>query len=364
MASDTRPNHRRRKIIMLGVVCALLAGGGWLGWDYLHYGRFQQTTDNAYVKADFTIIAPKVAGIVAEVFVVANQTVSAGSPLARIDSADHEAKMAEAEALIAVSEAEANSLRAQVGEQKALVEKATAELAVAREELDFAQAEVHRYEPLAASGTGSRQQMDQLRNQERQARATLAARQAAVSGAEQHIQSLEAGILQAEAQARSAQAQRRAAEINVAACLIRAGIDGIIGDLTARPGQYAEAGQRLLTLVPARQRYVEANFKETQVAHMQPGQPVRVMVDAFPDQPVQGRVASFAPGTGAEFSILPPQNATGNFTKIVQRVPVRITLTDTAGAARLVPGMSVTVSVDTRNATNPAPQVAASGAAP
>ncbi|MBQ0767614.1 MAG: HlyD family secretion protein, partial [Sulfitobacter litoralis] len=231
------------------------------------------------------------------------------------------------------------------------IRQARAQLAVARATLDLANKQVNRYRPLAASGAEPREKLDQYVTQAQQARAELASAQAAVAAATGRRATLFEQIEQTRAQADAARAQLDVADLNVSSTRLEASRAGRIGDLSVRVGQFVQPGQRLMTLVPVSQIYVTANFKETQVGLVRPGQPVRLEVDALPDGKIAGTVDSISPGTGAEFSILPPENATGNFTKIVQRIPVRISI-DAAPEVRrlLVPGMSVVATIDTRGA--------------
>lgn len=245
----------------------------------------------------------------------------------------------------------ADTVRAQVGEQKAVLIQAQTQLSAANSDVAFASEEVSRYGPLAATGAEPRERLAQLQNQLRQAEAQAATRRAAVLAAQRRFETLDAQIEQALSQARAGRAQLDAANVNVESTTLRASTTGRVGDLAVRLGQFVQPGSRLMTIVPVDEIYVEANFKETQVGLMRVGQPTTIEVDALPGVQLRGEVASFAPGTGAQFSILPPQNATGNFNKIVQRLPVRIALVAPTAVRRLLtPGMSVNVSVDTRSA--------------
>jgi membrane fusion protein (multidrug efflux system) len=341
---------RARTILMVVAAVVLIGGIAWL-IRHQTYGKFQQSTNDAYVQADATTVAPKVSGYVERVFVIENQVVTAGQLLAQIDPRDYRAQAAQSEAQIAVAQAGAAGVQAQMGEQQAAITKAQADLAVARNDAAFAQSEVARYTPLAASGAETRERLAQLRNQAAQANARVTAAQAALTAAQRRLGTLGAQVQQARAQGEGARAQLAAANNNVGATLIRAATAGRIGDLTVRQGQFVQAGTRLMSVVPTANLYIEANFKETQMGLMRVGQPVHVEVDALPGVDIVGRVDSISPGTGAQFSILPPQNATGNFTKIVQRVPVRIAVNlGPETRALLVPGMSVEVTVDTRAA--------------
>ena len=278
---------------------------------------------------------------------------------ARAADAQAQAQVRQAAAQIAVAQANARGVEAQIAEQQAAITRARADLAAAETDAAFARNEVVRYAPLAASGAETRERLSTLRNQAQQASARVVAARAAVAAAERRVGTLRAQVKQALAQGEGARAQLEAAETNVGATLIRASIAGRIGDKSVRVGQYVQAGTRLMSVVPTTDLYIEANFKETQLGLMRVGQPVSIEVDALPGVEIPGRVASIAPGTGAQFSVLPPQNATGNFTKIVQRIPVRIQLNPgPATRALLVPGMSVEVSVDTRSARDAADRIA------
>lgn len=358
-AAKVSPLRRRgvRIAIIVAVVALLAAGLAWYV-DHERRGKFLQSTNDAFIQADSVIVAPKVAGYVDRVFVAENAVVKAGQPLVQIDPRDYRAQAAQITAQIDVARANVQGVRAQIDEQRAAVVRAQAGVAQAESAVAFAAAEVARYEPLAASGAETRQQLSQLRNQLRQARAELAARRAELLGARRRIGSLEAQANQARSQGEAAEAQLQSANVNVRSTIVRASIAGRVGDQTARVGQFVQPGTRMMTIVPVDQIYVEANFKETQVGLMRVGQPATVEVDALPGVELHGRVASFAPGTGAQFSVLPPQNATGNFTKIVQRIPVRIAI-DAGPETRqlLVPGMSVEVTVDTRSARDAAERI-------
>ncbi|QKR98944.1 HlyD family secretion protein [Sphingomonas sp. CL5.1] len=350
-------NPRVRGILLVALALVVIAGIAWFA-RYESYGKYQQSTNDAYVQADAVTVSPKVSGYVDKVFVADNQTVKAGEPLLQIDSRDYNAQAAQSRAQIDVANADAAGVRAQIGEQQAAIARARADLAAARTDAAFARNEVTRYQPLAATGAETRERLAQLRNQAAQADAKVAAAEAALASAERRVGTLQAQVKQALAQGEGARAQLAAANTNVGATLIRAAIDGRVGNKTVRQGQFVQAATRLMTLVPMRDLYIDANFKETQLGLMRIGQPVKVSVDALPGVEIPGRVASVSPGTGAQFSVLPPQNATGNFTKIVQRVPVRIAISPGPETrALLVPGMSVDVSVDTRSAKGAADRI-------
>ncbi len=350
-AAARRQLSGRAKAILLVVALAIVVLGGLWYWRYQAHGQYMQSTNDAQVRADMVTVAPRVAGYVAEVFVTDNQDVRAGQPLVRIDPRTSAAQAAQAEAQIAVAVAQADSARAQVREQYAAIEQARAQLASARDKAAHDAAEVARYRPLAASGAETRQQLAQLQLAAEQSAQAVRAQEAAVAMQQRRLASYETQVKQGLAQAQAARAQQSATQVDLNATLIRAAISGRVGDKTVQVGQYAATGTRLMSLVPLDRLYITANFKETQLALMRPGQPVEIKVDALDGIALKGRVASFSPGTGAQFSLLPPQNATGNFTKITQRVPVRIALEATPQTRRLlVPGLSVEVVVDTSSA--------------
>jgi len=341
----------RAKLILLLLAAAAIAAGVIWYSRYQTRGKFLQETDDATIRADAVTVAPRINGYVAEVLVGDNQDVRAGQPLVRIDPRDYRAQAAQAQAQIAQAGATADSARASIREQYATIAQARAQLAAARAKAAHDAAEVARYTPLAASGAEPREQLAQLRSTAQQSAEQARAQAAALLMQERRVGSFQAQIRQGEAQAQGARAQLEAANVEVGATQIRAAINGRVGDKTVTVGQYAQAGTRLMSLVPLDKLYIVANFKETQLALMRPGQPATISVDALDGIDLRGRVVSVSPGTGAQFSLLPPQNATGNFTKIVQRVPVRISVEATPDARRLlVPGLSVTVTVDTTGA--------------
>jgi membrane fusion protein (multidrug efflux system) len=314
-------------------------------------GKYLESTNDAYLRADAVTVSPKISGYVEQVFVADNQDVKAGQPLVRIDSRDYKAQTAQYQAQIDVAQANADNVRAGIREQEAAIEQARAQLASSRADAAFAASQVARYAPLAASGAETQEKLTTLRNQATQAAKSVSAQAAAVTEAERRIGSLRAQVRQAQAQGGAAKAQLAAADVNLGSTIIRASVDGRVGDKSVRIGQFVAQGTRMMSVVPLAKMYLIANFKETQVGLMRPGQPASISVDALPGVTLRGHVESVSPGTGAQFSLLPPQNATGNFTKIVQRVPVRIAVDAGPDARRvLVPGLSVDVEVDTISA--------------
>ena len=343
-------NPKVRRGLITAALFVIIAAGIWY-YRHESFGKYQQSTDNAYIAADSVVVSSKVAGYVDHVFVTENQSVKEGDALAQLDVRDYRAQSNQVAAQIAATLAGADTFRAQQREQDAAIAQARAQLEAATVQAALAREQVSRYSPLAASGAEPREKLEQLQTQAREAQAQVASARAGLLAAQRRQGTLGKQIQQADSQANAARAQLEAARLNLSATTLRASITGRVGDLTVRPGQYVQPGQRLMSVVPTDRIYVTANFKETQLGLIRQGQPVTLEVDALPDLELEGRVESIAPGTGAEFSVLPPQNATGNFTKIVQRIPVRIAITATPEIRRLlVPGMSVEATVDTRGA--------------
>ncbi len=351
----------RRTAVAVGAAVALAAGGA----AYIALPGSSVSTDAAYVAADSASVAPRVRGLVAEVLVRHNQPVRRGDPLVRIDPEEFDARAAAAAADLANAQAAVMAARAALISQDAEERLAGANIRAARTAIqssdaqnDRAQADRRRYEALVASGAVARRDADLYRaaaisagSDADHARAELGVSQSQAAVAAAKRAARLADLAQAQAAEQRARAALDLARQDQAHTVIRAPIDGVVGDRQVEPGDYAQPGARLLTLVPLRALYVTANFKETQVSRMLAGQPAAIRVDALPGQTLTGRVESFAPGSGSQFSLLPFEPGTGNFTKIVQRIPVRITLDPgQPGLERLRPGLSstVTVSLDAR----------------
>jgi membrane fusion protein (multidrug efflux system) len=350
-ASATPPSPPRRRIVLPVLAAAALVGGLAYGIHWWTTGRFIESTDDAYLKADSVAASPKVGGYVAEVYVVANQKVRRGDPLVRLDSRQYQAALDQSQSTIDARQADIERVQADILQQQAQLAQARAQADVSRIDLAHAKDAVDRYAPLAATGAATDEHLADLRNARDQAAAKLAAAQAAVTAAEGTIHASQAQVAQTRAQAKGAEAALRQSHLDVSDTVVRAAIDGRVGDSTVQVGQLVQPGTRLMTVVPVQDVYLVANFKETQIARMRIGQAATLQIDALPDLHLQGTVESFSPGTGAQFALLPSENATGNFTKIVQRVPVRIRVqADAAARERLLPGLSVTTEVDTRTA--------------
>jgi len=348
-----------RKALLTGAALAMLAGTAWYGWDYWTVGRFQVSTDDSYVKADNTTVAPKVSGYLSQVLVGDNERIMAGQILAQIDDRDFKVALDQAKADVAAARAAIASKQAQLEVQQAVINAAKATIDVDQAAVTFADQDNKRYTDLAATGSGSVQNAQQAQWRIAGAQATLARDNANLVSALKQVDLLNAEIVQANATLARAQAIQGQAELNLGYTTIIAPIDGIVGNRTLRAGQFVQAGTQLMSVVPASGAYVIANYKETQLTDVHRGQAVEIAVDMFPGQIVRGHVDSIAPASGHEFALLPPDNATGNFTKVVQRIPVKIALD--SGSHSLIdlrPGMSVIPTIETR-AQAPAREAAA-----
>ena len=348
-AKSGRRGSKRYLLIGFGLA-ALLAAAAWLGHWWM-VGRYIESTDDAYLQADSVTIAPKVSGYVTDVYVADNQTVKAGDPLVKLDAQQYQVSLDQARATIDARNADIQHAEAQLAQQRANIAQAVAQQEVARVSVRHARDEVARYAPLAATGAETGERLAELTSTRDQAQATLAADAAAVEAARAQVAALTAQLSQARAQLEAARANAAQSQLDLDHTIVRSALAGRVGDRTVRVGQYVQPGTRMLTVVPVANTYLTANFKETQIGRMRAGQPVEIHVDALPGHTLHGIVDSFSPGTGAQFALLPPENATGNFTKIVQRVPVRIHVETGPETRRvLLPGMSVTADVDTRSA--------------
>ena len=350
--SGEAPTKRRRRGAIIGagsVLFLLLAGGGTLYWD--NAGHFQ-STDDAFVASRQLSIAPKVSGYVTQVPVTDNQHVAAGDVIARIDDRDYRIALEQAVAQLSAAQASIKNVDAQVTVQEAQINAGQAQVDQAQAALVFAQQQAARYNELAKRGTGTVQDAQQYGSQLLQQQATLKSAQAALIVAQRQIDALNAQRNSAQASAAEAIAQRDQAQLNLANTVVTAAQAGRVVNLTAAPGEYAQAGTSLSMFVPD-ENWVTANFKETQLDAMRPGQPVTVSIDAYPERALKGHVASVQPGSGTAFSLLPAENATGNYVKVIQRVPVKITLDNPPTDVSLGPGMSVVPSVR----INPAPSL-------
>lgn len=334
-----------RKMTIALVATAVTALVSAWGWQWLKTGRFEVSTDNAYLRGDITSIAPKLAGYVTSVSVADNGRVAKGDVLFRIDDRDYRARVDQAKANIATRQAEIANIYATQALQGALIAQAEAQRQSAVAELDFAKADLERYAKLQRSGTTSEQKFQDAQASFDKAQASLQGATANLSAQKLKVQVLSAQLAGSEAARSQAEAAFELAALDLAETVVKAPIDGVVGNRQIRVGRYVTPGATVLDIVPVNDVWVVANFKETQLGSVKTGESVRVTVDEYPGVTLQGVVDSFAPGSGAAFSLLPPDNATGNFIRIVQRVPVKIKLKVNPLPGRLVPGLSARVAV-------------------
>jgi membrane fusion protein, multidrug efflux system len=342
-----RRNSLLRRPLASGVGAMLFAaalGGGYLYFDYSNHF---QSTDDAFIAARQTALAPKVSGYLTAVPVTDNEHVAAGDVIARIDDRDYRIALAQAAAQVAAAQASIENIDAQLNVQQAQISANQAQVDQAQAALVFAQQQAERYEHLEQTGSGTVMNAQQYTSQLHQQQAALASAQATLKLAQRQIEALKAQRNSAVANLAQAQAQRDQAKLNLSYTTVTAAQPGRIVNLGAAVGQFAQPGTNLTMFVPD-QIWVTANFKEIQLDRMRPGQPVTLEIDAYPERKIHGHVDSVQPGSGTAFSLLPAQNATGNYVKIVQRVPVKIVLDNLPSDVALGPGMSVvpTVRVD------------------
>ncbi|WP_017904373.1 HlyD family secretion protein [Pseudomonas asplenii] len=357
---QVRKKARRQRLMLLGGAIAVLGALGFGSW-WATTGRYLESTDDAYVRADWVALSARVPGYVAEVLVQDDQPVKAGDVVVRLRDRDYQARLAQAQAAVAEAQATLVAGRAsrqvaaeRVGLQQQAIAVAEAQVRSAAAESRRAELDRRRYQGLARDNAATVQRLESANASAQQAMAALQGaeaglrrQQALLSESRARLQLADAEIQQQVAAHASAVARATLAGQDAEDTLIRAPIDGVVGQRRVRAGQYLVAGQPMLAVVPVRQAYVVANYKETQLADMRPGQRVEIHVDSFAHRPLHGRVVSFSPGSGNVFALLPSDNATGNFTKIVQRFPVRIQLDADNEVLPILPGMSVTTVVDT-----------------
>ena len=340
-----------KRLLLGGVTLVVLIGLGMYAAHWWSIGRFIEETDDAYIGGDVTVIGPKVAGYIEEVLVTDNQRVKAGDVLIRLDARDYRANLAKAEGAVAAEEALLANLDATEQLQHAVIGQARAGIDATSAETARSRDDNARYKRLVSSNAVSVESAQRADATFKTAQAQGARAQAELLAAQRQLNVIDTQKQQARAALMQARAERDLAQLNLGYTELRAPVDGMIGNRRARVGAYAQAGSQLLSVVPASGLWVDANFKEDQLARMTAGQRVIVKADVLSGQVFHGQVDSLAPATGSQFSVLPPENATGNFTKIVQRVPVRIRLDPADGVlGHLRPGLSVTAEVDTLTA--------------
>lgn len=325
----------------------LIFSGVFWGWDWLSTGRYEVRSDNAYVQGDITAIAPRVSGHVVELRVADNHLVRRGDVLLKIDDRHYRAAVAVAEATVAQAEAATDTLAAQIRVQESTIVQAQATVAEAEASLLLARTTFNRTTALVGSRAVSVANVDAARAEYHQMEARARAARASLLTAQRQLRYLASQRGTLTASVAAARASLDAAGVDLDSTVVRSPVDGVVGSRNVQAGRFVSAGTRMLDMVPVHRLWVEANLRETSLGRVAPGQRVRIFVDGFPDEQLGGVVESIAPGSGAAFSLLPPDNATGNFVRIVQRVPVKIRLTEVPGGIRLVPGLSARVAIRT-----------------
>ena len=353
--SDAKPRRKiARRLVLFTALAGALAFGGYEGMKWWNTGRFLVSTDDAYVQADITILSAKVSGYVTSVAVANNQSVRAGDLIAKIDDGDYRLALQSAKDKLATQQSAIERIGKQIEAARASAAQAEAQIAAARAEAERAEADYARQQQLSRSDYTSRATLENAKAARDRAEANVKSAQAALLAARANVDVLAAQQAEGRRVAAELQTAVAKAERDLSFTEIRAPVDGVVGNKAVEVGTFVQPGARLAALVPLTSVHVDANFKETQLASLRPGQTVHIEVDAFPDTDIVGTVESVSPASGAVFSLLPPENATGNFTKIVQRVPVRVTVDrDVAQKGLLRPGLSVVVSVDTRTGDEP-----------
>ncbi|MEZ2328826.1 HlyD family secretion protein [Mesorhizobium sp. RCC_202] len=348
------PAKKKRSVrsFLLPIIgVALLGAGAWYGYDYWTDGRFMISTDDAYVQADMSFVSPKISGYIDKVLVSENQQVKAGDPLFVIDNGDYKIAVAQAEAQIATLAKTLDRIDAQTKAAQASLQQAQASKVADQAAADNAGRAQVRATQLLKTHVGTQAQLDDAQTALDQANAALVGADAQIAAAQANIGVLQAQRAESASTLASLQLTRDKAARDLAFTVLKAPYDGVVGNRSVEQGDLVSPGQKLAVVVPMDKLYIVGNFKETQLGRMVPGEKVRITVDAIDGQTFEGTVSSLAPASGAVFSLLPPENATGNFTKVVQRVPVRIDVpADVLKTGKLRAGLSVVVAVDSRTA--------------
>jgi len=346
---EAPPKRSRRKLAVVAIAALAIGGAGYFGYEWWTVGRFTVTTDDAYVQAYNTTLAAKVPGYLASVPVTDNTYVHTGDVIATIDDGDYRLAVDSAREKVTTQEATIARMGHQIEAQEAAVTQAKTQLASAQAAQTRTQLELDRQVQLVARDASSRQLLEQAQANRDQAVAAVQGAQAAIESAAANVDVLKGQRQEAISTLDELKTALAKAERDLSFTVIRAPIDGVIGNRAVQSGDFVQTGQRLASLVPLDEVFINANFKETQLARLRPGQTASIAVDALPEHTIEGTIESFSPASGSIFSLLPPDNATGNFTKIVQRLPVRIRVPAVlAHEGLLRPGMSVVVSVNTK----------------
>ncbi|MBF8731275.1 MULTISPECIES: HlyD family secretion protein [Pseudomonas] len=343
------PAQLKRRLLIFFTLVLLVALAFLAHWYFK--GRFYESTDNAYVQGEITRISSQLGARIDNVLVEDNQHVTKGELLVHLERADFELAVERARAALATREAEYEQAQSRLTQQGSLIAAGQAEVAANQATFNRSQLDLNRAQALRKPGFVSEERVTTLSAESHVARSQVDKAQADLQSQRQQVNALSADLKRLDAQIANARTDLAQAELNLSRCEIRAPISGTIGQRNARNGQVVQAGAYLLSIVPDEDIWVQANFKETQIGRMHPGQRAELVFDSYPDTPIEGQVDSLFAASGAQFSLLPPDNATGNFTKVVQRIPVKLTFAaDNPLHGRIRPGMSVTATVDLRDA--------------
>jgi membrane fusion protein (multidrug efflux system) len=337
-----------KRLITFSLLFSALAYAGWSGFTWFQERQHYESTDNAYLKANSVLITPKVSGYISDLRIDDNQAVKKGEIVAVIDVRDYQAKLDLAQAKISEAQANIAHLQATKNTQHANVATANADVSAVEARRHNVEKDLQRFMRLVESGAAPAQMLDKMLSQSRETAAQLQGSKSSVAAQSKQLSSYDREIDGAQARLKQAQAQFELAKIDLENTQIRAPFDGVIGHRGVQLGAFVQAGTNLAYLLETQKIWVEANFKETQIENMKASQPVKIHVDAFPEIEFTGKVESFAPASGADFSILPAENATGNFTKIVRRVPVKIVFDENENTNKLKSGLSTTVKVQVK----------------
>lgn len=348
-APAAKPRRPLRRAVLVLLLCAALGSGAYAGWQWWTVGRFFVSTDDAYVQADISVLAAKVPGYLAAVPVVNGQAVKAGDVIARIDDGDYRLALKAAQDKLATQESTIQRVARQAEAAQAQVLQSAAQIDAAKADAVRAGADYARATQMQADYV-AKSRLDQAKADRDRTEAAVKSAEAALAAARANVAVLQAQTREAESLAAELRTAVDRARRDLDFAVIRAPFDGVVGNKAVEAGAYVSPGSRVAALVPLQSVRVDANFKETQLARVRPGQEVHIHVDAYPDRDIVGTVESLSPASGSVFSLLPPDNATGNFTKIVQRLPVRVHVPETIAREGLLrPGLSVVVRVDTRD---------------
>ncbi|KDE19636.1 DSBA oxidoreductase [Acetobacter aceti 1023] len=338
----------KKPLLYAGCAAAVLALVAWGGARLINGDGRNQYTNDAYVTADFPTVAPKVSGRIDRVIAQDNQLVHAGEELAHIEDDDYRAALEVAQGNVLAAQGDVANLEAELGRQDAVIAQARAAVLADQAALMFARQNATRYRNLSSGGAGTIEQKQLSEAHEKEAIAAVARDQAGVDAAVRQVAVLKAQLQRARGVLLRMQGDEKQAELNLSYCTIPAPMDGVVGERGVRVGNYVHPGTGVLAVVPVHEAYVLANFQETQLTKVQTGQSATIWVDTFPGHPLKAHVDSLAPATGVAFAPIQPDNATGNFTKVVQRIPVKLTFDpDQPLAAKVRVGMSVEVNIDT-----------------